>query len=187
MGCSLPGSFSRESFRPRDQTQWLIFWTEIPVKLFQIVANNKRTVAEIHRQTSYPCPYTWILFSWKVQFLPQNFCTCSSFCSEPSLSALLSQWLYSSFWTNITLWDAFPDTLSERETLSLSIPLLCTFWQILLCVIFWFILLKCKPYEKGTLPGFAHYFIANFLIECLANSKDSKHNFELTWHNELVC
>lgn len=78
----------------------------------------------------------------------------------------------------------FPWPLCLKEKPHLSIPLLCTFWQITLCVIFWFILQKCKPYEKGTLPGFARYFIANFLIKCLANSKDSKHNSELKWHNE---
>ena len=121
MGCSLPGSFSRESSQPRDQTQWLIFWTEIPVKLFQIVANNKRTVAEIHRQTSYPCPYTWILFSWKVQFLPQNFCTCSSFCPEPSLSLLYSPSDFTPVSEQTSLYEMLSLTLCLKEKPYLSL------------------------------------------------------------------
>ena len=73
-------------------------------------------------------------------------------------------------------WRCHPWPLYRKEQphhcLSLY-PALTTSWQTRFCVVC-LILLSCKPCQKRTLSSSVHYFMAKFLIECIANSKDSQ-------------
>ena len=102
----------------------------------------------------------------KSTILPQNFCT---------VQLLLPRTFY--VLSSPCCFILPSDQTSLYEMLSLA-PLsphlvLTTCWQICSCIVC-LVLLKGKPYERETSPAFVHYCIAKFLIECLANSKDSK-------------
>ena len=136
--------------------------------------NNKSSVPEIHRNATYPGPKKLISFHEKYNsashlvhvqlFLPRSF----SLLYLPSCDSNLR--------SNITLGDAMPDHCTGKSNphhcLSLY-PALTTSWQTCFCVVC-LILLSCNPCQKRTLSSAVHYFMAKFLTECIANSKDSQ-------------